>query len=203
MEEKFVLGAVKLLVEVLDSEEYDDFENRIKCLMNGCLPLLPESTFVVSVKGKIVDQAKNLADLIGSDLTRSIFEKIDELGTVFFADMYNVQEWADVCQMYDPRDFAVLSQTYKKMSDDIFLELKYKANPYEDENVQGVGDKTITFLNFESVGQYARYLVLEGIENIQLDLKSEWKEEGNIKGYDEEGYPIIDDEGPFGEYEDE
>lgn len=198
MKDKIVILTERLIKEVFASEEYKRFVCRTKLLMESNLDLKPGNVYIVTIQGKIIVQVNNMIDLIDSSLTRELSEVIDELGVIYFTDLYGVDDWVDVYDVYESKDFEIINQFYKNLSDEVFTEIKYKANPYEDENIQGYGDRTWTFFNFRSIDEYVRYLVFEGLQNIQMDLKSGLIEDEYMQKLDDEGYPIIDDEGTFG-----
>ena len=118
-------------------------------------------------------------------------------------DAYGIDEWFDIVNVYKQEDFKVLSEIYQKMSENAFFEVKYKANPYEDENVQSYGDKTLTMFRFKSIKDYLTYIAFEVIERTQLDIKEDVRQVAeSLQGVqlDDEGFPIVDDLGPLGEY---
>ena len=203
METNIVVLVQRFLESVESLDEYKTMESYLRTKMNENIQLESKSTYAVTIEGRIIEQKRLLANLSNYKEICDYEEKIAEFAELLFVDAYGIDEWFDIVKVYKQEDFKVLSEIYQKMGENAFFEVKYKANPYEDENVQSYGDKTLTMFRFESIKDYLTYIAFEVIERTQLDIKEDVRQVAeSLQGVqlDDEGFPIVDDLGPLGEY---
>ena len=194
LEESQIINATKqLIIDVLKSDEFKEVKETIRGLQSLNLKAKPESHFFITVGGKLVDEAQNIADLIGRDWLQDFTDLIDDLGVDYFARLYDISEWESVYDVYEKEDFRLIDRVYKKLSENGFYEVKVKANPYEDVNKQGLHDRTFMIMDFKTAEEYAQYLTLEGLQNLRIELEAGWDED-EFDDYEQSDEPWMYDE---------
>ena len=188
MERDYVKFKVKKLLEdVLDSDEFVDFKREIEYRQRQNLKPQKSSRFILSIAGKLVEEAEEFSNLVGFDWASDLTELIDELQVACLADIYGAETLKDIYERYSIVDFIDVDTIYDSLSDKASIEIKVKANPLESPSTSNPKDVVTMVYNFGSAEEYAVYLALESLDMFRIDIEEGWvdPEEEGIEDYED------------------
>jgi hypothetical protein len=153
----------ELLQDVYATNEFMFFKSEIERRMASNKKPRKNSTLLVTINGQLIDEAACVLELMSSELTKELLDRIDDLAIVYIASLYDAESFQDLESRFCTEHFAVLDERFDRLNDEMYTGINIKLRP----NIQ----KTIAIMNFNSPEQYAEFLVHEEINTLRKDLE--------------------------------
>ncbi len=179
----------ELMEEVLASYEFYEFKREIECRQKQNWKPRKESRFILSIAGKLVDEAEEFSNIVGLDWTEELTEAIDDYVADYLSKVYNTKILEELYESYDPDDFMDIDEVYENLSNKVTIEITAKADPNEHYLKRNNKDVITKVFNFDSAEEYAVYLTLESLDMFRVDMEQGFADT-NFQEFEES----IDDE---------
>lgn len=162
-ESKVENGMDELLQNVYATDEFMFFESEIERRMALNKKPRKNSTLLVKINDELIDEAECVVELMSSELTKELLDRIDGLAIIYIASLYDAESFQDLESRFCTEHFAVLDERFDRLYDELYTGINIKLSP----DIQ----KTIAIMNFNSPEQYAEFLVHEEINILRKDLE--------------------------------
>lgn len=162
-ESKVENGMDELLQDVYATDEFMFFKSEIERRIASNKKPNENSTLLVTINGQLIDEAECVVELMSSELTKELLDRIDDLAIVYIASLYDAESFQDLDSRFCTEHFAVLDERFDRLYDELYTGINIKLSPDNQ--------KTIAIMNFNSPEQYAEFLVHEEINILRQDLE--------------------------------